>query len=389
MLAALYASTAFVPGAAESILGPGVVPGLSECTFKLENAPPGAVAKWQADANLKKGILGDIKMSNDNRTATIQFKNVAAAGKLSIPGTKIEKEVSVVRVGITNPEKGKPFTGASKVSHGPSLESPPYKLDGQDYNKEERNPKTVSMTFFGYIQGTDPDSITANAEITLQGTGQDHIVVGFIQHAEQTAREVYFPYGPVLGAPIKIAMVSSSASTAAKRQNLLDLDEKSGEKDRPWYNQDGKGLITGKSGPISMVDAPRQSFPLTYPKNKLFTYATGIKAHESFTLDVAAETKDTENGANKLYFRESTAQGKVLGASWSVDYTGTIPKPPAVTKFNPTPNFTWVAGPTAGVQLPERWSAPPTSPSKESVDGELAIKAIENEVWVSQLVTIG
>jgi len=218
--------------------------------------------------------------------------------------------------------------------------------------------------------------------ITLTGPqgnrGVDQINVGYIQHVNlQTLRGQYEVKNPVTDTDQWLA-----ASIESPTSYYLDMMPDSGSNppgtytDNPWYNRDPGAVFfdatTGiNSKRISSYDTPALGPPLTFQQatfgqlnnspNGIADYRrlTRIRLNINFNLDLAAQTKDTSNGANNFYWGEFRSE-------WYFNGTGNV----GGFNANASENFKWTSD-GAKVESRSQWSVLPL-PTQEDVNPPIA-----------------
>ena len=311
---------------AGTIVGPATVPGNSQYTYTivfsgnvngnwvLANATYATLANYTSSYNAATNqttYVANVAYSNTPALVPLQFYvnnqgNIVAS-----------MSITLVEVQIT----GGSFTPGTPFGFGL------YSSVGK---------KGAGIPLYGVPSGTDDiPGLTWQANVTLLGPnnnqGVSQIHIGFIQHAKWNTYSGFYGgttylVSPLEGGPYYLDIAKEPGGTAAQPPWY---SVNTGANDYPPTFFDANQDVS--SGTIASFDTPAYGPPLdcildkdapggwktTWSKTPAPPYVQRINLVLQFQLDVAAETTDTSNNANQLYWGEA-------GVNWTFNGSGTI-----------------------------------------------------------------
>ncbi len=285
--------------------GPLNVPGNSIYRYTATGGAGGSYAKW---INPKQG--GTIITPPAAAAADIRWDSGPIVGLASFQadtGYIWDLEVNVVKVTVTAPTT----PNIPAFAAGVPVDNPPAVFHN------------ILRKFIS--SGTDrQQGLSWGARVTLEGPngnrGVSHIKYGFVQNVTAYQNSGTYASGRVL---------ASNLTSAPPTFDGLGV---------PWYS--GTGTVGDPAHPSSEIydnDTPTSGPPMTYQQDAAVVVGDDLLAsitlNEVFTIDVCAQTVDSQNDAANVYSRHATAQ-------WTFNGSGTI---------DPT-TYKWTAGAAAGVR---------------------------------------
>lgn len=270
------------------------------------------------------------------------------------------KRVYLVKVDVTDP----PGTAAFKPSNSGARDTGTHNPDhpamtkwGLGTSQPDRAIKVVASG----IPPADPGLKWAQ-KVTLTGPGNnlgvDKIRVGFIQFITPTLWSgSYQPDN--LGVPGKLVsdLQGKTFLDMAPDKFTAANPTASTYNNGPWYDRRGTATFFGATPgdttkTIKSEDTPVLGVPSTFQYSTIaalaapgaFRLLTSIQLDLAFHLDVAAQTTDTANGADQLFYQERHSEWRFVGTG---NVSGFNPEAPAKS-------FTWT-GINAGTTVTVPW----------------------------------